>query len=313
MSRVSAPGRQQRAGQLSPPRLHHRRRSPSPPPRRNRHRHGDVVERVVEKSSAGLVYPVLTRTNYTEWSLVMRVNLQAAGLWRVIEIGVGTYNDDRHALAALLRAVPLEMQAGLAVKETAAEAWDAIRTIRVGVDRVKEANAEKLRQDFNEISFKPGESVEDFTMRINTLANELRVLGDDLPEKEVVRKMLHSVPEQLETIAISIDASRSRRYVDRGGRRAAACSREEEEDGTGERKRRPPPTHGGGVDRASEEPRWRWIRIELQQPRAARQWQAAARTRSRYRRQRREAHGERSQPKRCLRLLWQKRSLGQAV
>jgi hypothetical protein len=38
-------------------------------------------ERVIEKSSsADIVYPTLTRTNYTEWSLVMKVNLQAAGL-----------------------------------------------------------------------------------------------------------------------------------------------------------------------------------------------------------------------------------------
>jgi hypothetical protein len=55
----------------------------SPPPRRPRHRDGRrevIVERVVEKSMAGIVYPMLTRMNYTEWSTVMRVNLQAAGL-----------------------------------------------------------------------------------------------------------------------------------------------------------------------------------------------------------------------------------------
>jgi hypothetical protein len=54
-----------------------RRLSLSPPARRPR-RGG---ERVIEKSSsADIVYPTLMRTNYTEWSLVMKVNLQAAGL-----------------------------------------------------------------------------------------------------------------------------------------------------------------------------------------------------------------------------------------
>jgi hypothetical protein len=42
------------------------------------------VERVIEKSSLSIVYPTLTRTNYTEWSLVIKVNLQAEGLWDVI-------------------------------------------------------------------------------------------------------------------------------------------------------------------------------------------------------------------------------------
>jgi hypothetical protein len=33
------------------------------------------VERIVEKSPA-IQYPMLTRTNYQEWSLVMTVNFQ---------------------------------------------------------------------------------------------------------------------------------------------------------------------------------------------------------------------------------------------
>jgi hypothetical protein len=47
-----------------------------------------VVERVVEKSTVGLIYPMLTRTNYTEWSAVMHVNLQAlvCGRWLNMEV-----------------------------------------------------------------------------------------------------------------------------------------------------------------------------------------------------------------------------------
>jgi hypothetical protein len=37
------------------------------------------------------------------------------------------------------------MQAGLARKETAATAWEVIRAVRMGGDRIKEANTEKLR------------------------------------------------------------------------------------------------------------------------------------------------------------------------
>jgi hypothetical protein len=59
--------------------------SPSPPPRRPCHRDGGwqvIVERVIEKSTAGIVYPMLTRTNYTEWSAVMHMNLQTTGYGR---------------------------------------------------------------------------------------------------------------------------------------------------------------------------------------------------------------------------------------
>jgi hypothetical protein len=78
-----------------------------------------VVERLVEKSTTGIVYPMLMGTNYTEWSSVMRVNLQAAGLWEAVRHGGVEYRDDRLTLAALLHAVPAEMQAGLANKESA--------------------------------------------------------------------------------------------------------------------------------------------------------------------------------------------------
>jgi hypothetical protein len=40
--------------------------------------------------------------------------------------------------------MPLEMQAGLTVKSTATEAWEAFWQVRIGTDRVKEANTEQL-------------------------------------------------------------------------------------------------------------------------------------------------------------------------
>jgi hypothetical protein len=45
------------------------------------HRGGErIVERGIERSAFNVVYPTLTRTNLMEWSLVMKVNLQAARL-----------------------------------------------------------------------------------------------------------------------------------------------------------------------------------------------------------------------------------------
>jgi hypothetical protein len=108
-------------------------------------------------------------------------------------------------LAALLRAVPPEMQAGLARKDSAYDAWEAIKTIRVGVERVKEANAEKLCREFSEMAFKPGELVEEFTLWLQAVANQLRVLGDDVLDKSIVKRLLHAVPNHLKQVAISIE------------------------------------------------------------------------------------------------------------
>jgi hypothetical protein len=37
---------------------------------------------------------MLTRSNYTEWSLVMMVNLQMTRLWDVVESDIGDYRED---------------------------------------------------------------------------------------------------------------------------------------------------------------------------------------------------------------------------
>jgi hypothetical protein len=101
--------------------------------------------------------------------------------------------------------MPLEMQVRLAVKPTAREAWEVIHNVRVSVDCVKEANIDRLRQEFSDIMFKPGEMVEDFALCLSTLASELCVLGDVISDKEVIKRMPHVIPEKLEHVAIFME------------------------------------------------------------------------------------------------------------
>jgi hypothetical protein len=77
--------------------------------------------------------------------------------------------------------------------------------IRVGIERVKEVNAEKLHWEFSEMVFKPGELVEEFTLRLQAVAYQLRVLGDDVPNKSIIKRLLHAVPDHLEQVVISIE------------------------------------------------------------------------------------------------------------
>ncbi|KAJ1271592.1 hypothetical protein BS78_06G139100 [Paspalum vaginatum] len=180
--------------------------SPSPPPRRGRR--GLVVQRVIKETIAAVQYPQLMRTNYQDWAILMHVNLEAAGLWHAIEPEDDDdieYRDDRLALAAILRSVPAEMLGTLGHKCTARSAWEALKTMHVGVERVREANAQQLRREFIAMSFKDGEGVEEFANRITGLANNLRLLGNNITDKEVVKKMMQIVPDYLEQVAISIE------------------------------------------------------------------------------------------------------------
>jgi predicted AlkP superfamily phosphohydrolase/phosphomutase len=90
-------------------------------------------------------------------------------MWKAVWYGDVDYYEDRRALDALIAAVPSKMQFSLSKKWTAKEAWDAIVAVRIGSDRVHKTTLQALRKEWENLAFKPGEDVDDFTLRLNTL------------------------------------------------------------------------------------------------------------------------------------------------
>ena len=133
-------------------------------PRRGR-RGRETETRVVREVGAAN-YPMLTRTNYIEWAVLMEVMLEARELWTAVSVGTVDRHDDRMAMEAILRATPPEMRVSLAGKGTAKRAWDAIKTERVGVERIWKAKATDLTREFDVLTFRDGESVDDFAHRL---------------------------------------------------------------------------------------------------------------------------------------------------
>lgn len=138
---------------------------------------------------SSLVWPMLTRPNYAEWSMLMKINYEAMEIWDVIDPSTNVRrSQDRHAMGALMRSVPKEMWGTLGAKTTVQEAWETVMVMRVGADRVKEVNVQKLLKEFENIEFKEGESVEDFGMRIINLVTNIKSLRETIKDARVVKK-----------------------------------------------------------------------------------------------------------------------------
>jgi hypothetical protein len=138
----------------------------------------------------------------------MGVNLEALRLWSSIEPAVDKiveYHEDRLAMGAILRAVPSEILGSLARKRTARSAWEAIKTVRVGVQRVREAKAKELLKEFADITFNDGELVDKFQLRIVALANNIRILAEEITDADVIKKMLQVTPDHLSQIVVAIE------------------------------------------------------------------------------------------------------------
>jgi hypothetical protein len=109
-------------------------------------------------------------------------------------------------LDAITSAVPQEMLASLAVKATAAEAWEAVKSLRIGSEVAQNARAQRLRTEFESIRFK---------------------------EQQVVQKLLQVIPKHLSQLAVAIEVTQDLSKLtleDAGGRLWAAEDRAMEDD-----------------------------------------------------------------------------------
>ena len=77
--------------------------------------------------------------------------------------------------------------------------------LRIGDELARDASAQQLRREFGNLSFKEGESVNEFGIRITALATNLRSLGDNITDAEVVKKLLQVVPNRLNQAAVSLE------------------------------------------------------------------------------------------------------------
>jgi hypothetical protein len=137
------------------------------------------------------------------------------------------------ALDAITSTVPQEMLASLAVKATTAEAWEAVRSLRIGNEVVQNARAQRLRTEYESIRFKEGETIDDFTMRLGSLVAELGTLREVIKEQQVVQKLLRVVPKHLSQVAIAIEVTQDLSKLtleDVSGRLRAAEDRAMEDD-----------------------------------------------------------------------------------
>jgi hypothetical protein len=127
-------------------------------------------------------------------------------MWEAVRYGDVDYYEDRRALDALIAAVPSEMQFSLSKKRTAKDAWDAIAVARIGSDRTCKTTLQTLHKEWENLAFKPGEDVDDFALRLNTLQQKMVQFGDEAySEERAIDKLFWCIPEKYKQIARSLN------------------------------------------------------------------------------------------------------------
>lgn len=152
----------------------------------------------LKEGAIGLNYPMFARSNYTAWALKMKVYMKAQGVWEAVESREkGTAVDERQdkiALATIYQGIPEDVLLSVAEKETAKEAWDAIKTLCQGAERVKKARIQTLKGEFESMCMKDSDQLDDFCLKLNGLVTHIRTLGETVSESYVVKKLLRAMP-----------------------------------------------------------------------------------------------------------------------
>lgn len=168
-----------------------------------------MAESSKKEGQIGITYPMLTKTNYTVWAMKIRVFMQAHGVWEAVEPkdpkAVVEDKVDKRALAMIYQSIPEDLLLTLAERKTAKEAWDAIKTVSLGADKVKKAKAQTLKSEFESLNMKDSEQLDDFCMKLNGLVARIRALGETIGEEYVVKKLLRAVPTKFLQIASAIE------------------------------------------------------------------------------------------------------------
>jgi hypothetical protein len=165
---------------------------------------------VATAATGRLPFPMLTRTNYAAWAMRMKFILRTNSAWGVVDRGKKPTNEvvdevqDQLALSIISQLVDDETLLRVSKKETAYNVWEALRSMHVGIECVREARVQSLRADLDNIKMSDAESVDDFAGKFMMLVGRICELGDAVEEKYTVKKLLRSVSTKFIHVASSM-------------------------------------------------------------------------------------------------------------
>ena len=72
--------------------------------------------------------------------------------------------------------------------------WDKLKIIYEGASKVKESKLQTYRGQFESLKMKEEENIGEYLLRVDEVVNSIRGLGGKLKEREVVDKVLRTLP-----------------------------------------------------------------------------------------------------------------------
>ncbi|PNX69581.1 retrovirus-related Pol polyprotein from transposon TNT 1-94 [Trifolium pratense] len=157
--------------------------------------------------------------HYDHWSMLMENLIRSKELWSSIEEGVtmaaaNTTAEEIQAANAsklkdlkvknyLFQSMDRSILDTILDRNSSKSIWDAMRRKYQGSTKVKRAQLQALKREFEVFEMKEGESVEDYFSRTLAIANRMSAQGERLQEVAVVEKILRSMVSKFDYVVFN--------------------------------------------------------------------------------------------------------------
>ncbi|MCH85552.1 retrovirus-related Pol polyprotein from transposon TNT 1-94, partial [Trifolium medium] len=160
---------------------------------------------------------------YDHWAELMENLLQSKEIWSSIDPGVTVAPEnataeqveaarvsklqDLKVKSYLFQAIDRTILETILTRNTSKEIWDAMKQKYQGSTKVKRAQLQALRRDFEVLAMKEDETVDEYFSRTLAIANKMTSHGERMEQVTVVEKILISMTEKFNYVVCSIEES----------------------------------------------------------------------------------------------------------
>ncbi|XP_022945777.1 uncharacterized protein LOC111449922 [Cucurbita moschata] len=176
-----------------------------------------------ESSFSAIAPPVFDGDNYQMWAVRMETYFEALDLWEAIEedyevpplpanptvAQIKLQNEKKtrksKAKACLFAVVSQMIFMRIMSLKTAKEIWDYLKAEYERDERICGMKALNLIRDFELQKMEESESVKEYSDRLLSIANKVRLLGSILNDSRIVGKLLVTIPEKFEATITTLE------------------------------------------------------------------------------------------------------------
>lgn len=156
----------------------------------------DIEKPTKETSPSSIKLPMLSSSNYTVWSMRMKIALKVNKVWETIDPETKHEEKNNMAIALLFQSITEALTLQVGELDTAKAVWDAIKTCHVGAERVREARLQTLMAEFDRLKMKEADTIDSFIGKLFEITLKSASLEEIIEEPKIVKKFLKSLPRK---------------------------------------------------------------------------------------------------------------------